>query len=175
VAGPKIVQSDVLTSFSEDMRARGMEPGGRVLDVAVEPATERLAGKLEIAVGEPVFRVVRVRTADGEPMAVERVALPLGRLPGLDASALDQASLWEELERRWDIRVGSAAQKVSSVLPSAEEAELLEIPETQPCFAIEGLTRDVTGAVLEAGRSVYRADRYDVLRHAVRSTPPSQR
>ena len=48
------------------------------------------------------------------------------------------------------------------MLPRSGDAALLQIATTQPCFAIEGSSRDVDG-VVEAGRSLYRADRYDLF------------
>jgi GntR family transcriptional regulator len=169
VAGTKLVQSDTLRSFSQEMRARGMTPGARVLSVAVEPARPHVAAQMEISPGSQVLHVVRLRTADGTPMALERAHLPAERFPGLEAIDLSDNSLWEELERRWGVQVGSAQQRVSAVLPDREEAALLQIPGTQPCFSIRGVTRDTQGLVIEYGPSLYRGDRYDVQRHAQRA------
>jgi GntR family transcriptional regulator len=77
--------------------------------------------------------------------------------------------MWEELERRWGVQMGSAQQRVSAVLANREEAAALEISETQPCFLIKGVTYDTEGLVIEYGRSLYRGDRYDVMRHAKRA------
>jgi GntR family transcriptional regulator len=169
VAGPKLVQSDTLVSFSQDMRARGMTPSGRVLSVVVEPAPEHIAARLEIPLHAHVVRMVRLRTADGVPMALERTNLPAERFPGLEELDLSEVSLWNELERRWGVRMGSTEQRISAVLPSRHEALMLEMEATQPGFATEGVTRDLDGVVVEYGRSLYRGDRYDVLRHAHRA------
>ena len=39
----------------------------------------------------------RVRTADGTPMALERVYLPAGRLPGIEEADLADGSLFDLL------------------------------------------------------------------------------
>src|SRR5918999_1771719 len=79
VAEPRFRQPETLTSFSEDMRARGMLPGSAVLRQEVVPAGEIIARQLEVEPGTPTVQIERVRTADGEPMALERTYLPAER------------------------------------------------------------------------------------------------
>lgn len=169
VAEPKLVQSDVLISFSQDMRTRGLTPGARLLSIGVEPALEAESKRLALPAEAPIVRIVRVRTADGTPFAVERASLPSERFPGLEDADLDGgASLYRLLERRYDARPHSAEQRVSVVLPEKADASLLDVPATQPCFRIERVTRDAAGEVFEFGQSLYRGDRYDVVMHIVR-------
>ena len=83
VAEPRVAQAVLFSSFSEDMRARGMAPGSVVRSREVIEAGPFLARSLEIAAGAPVAEIERVRTADGTPMALERVYVPLpARLAG---------------------------------------------------------------------------------------------
>ena len=70
VAEPKFRQPLTLTSFTEDMRARGMTPGSVVRSQAVVPASEVVARHLALVPGSPVVHLERVRTADGAPMAL---------------------------------------------------------------------------------------------------------
>lgn len=170
VAEPKLVQSDVLVSFSQDMRSRGLTPGSRVLSIGVEAALETESKRLALPADAPIVRIVRVRTADGTPFAVERASLPSERFPGLENADFDGgASLYQLLERQYDARPQTAEQRVSAVLPDPEEAPLLGVPATQPCFRIEGVTRDAAGEILAFGQSLYRGDRYDVVMHVVRA------
>ncbi|GAA4086462.1 GntR family transcriptional regulator [Nonomuraea soli] len=162
VAEPRQVEADLLTSFSEDMRARGMRPGARVLECSTESASPLLAARLGVAAGSPVLRLVRLRTADDLPMAVERTTLPMERYPGIDALDWTDRSLYEELGARWGMRPSSTQVRISAVLPSPEEAGLLGVRGAQPCFQIEGPTRDAAGVIMESSRSLYRGDRYDV-------------
>jgi GntR family transcriptional regulator len=72
VAERRLAHTEHLTSFTEDMRARGLTAGARRLGVDTLPATRSLAARLEVPVGSTVLRVHRVRTADGVPMALPR-------------------------------------------------------------------------------------------------------
>src|SRR5436190_20990313 len=101
-----------LSSFSEDMRERGHVPGSRILACDVVLATSEVAGRLEVADGSPVIRIHRVRTADGEPMAVEEAFLPADRFAGLDQADFERGSLFEVLEDQWGVALATGEQRV---------------------------------------------------------------
>src|SRR3712207_432616 len=72
VAGKKIQQETArLASFTQDMRARGMEVSSLVLEVEVERAGPVVSRMLRVAPGEKIIRLRRLRNAGGEPMALE--------------------------------------------------------------------------------------------------------
>src|SRR5262245_45633157 len=97
VAEPKFLQPETLTSFTEDMRAQSLVPGSLVLAQEVVAASALVARHLELVAGTPVVHVHRVRTADREPMAVERTYLPASRFPGLEKTDLADRSLYDAL------------------------------------------------------------------------------
>lgn len=168
VAQPRPAHADLITSFSRDMRARGMTPGSRVLSATVEPATGRVAARLEVETGSRVLHLVRLRTADGSPMAREATDVPLARFPGLEGLRWDERSLFDTLEERFGVRPATSDAHILAVVPDPYDAELLEIEPHQPCLLIEAVTRDGAGLVLESERSLYRGDRYEVLARARR-------
>ena len=171
VAQPRFVQSDALTSFSEDMLRRGLRPGAVVLARGVVAAGTDVAAHLEVAHGAPVVRFERLRTADDEPMALERAHLPLARFPGLDTVDLTDASLYDTLRRAWGVAVHDAEQRVHPVLLDAPDAARLDVAAGAPALAFHRVTRDADGQVIEYVVSVYRGDRYEVRTHLRRSAP----
>jgi DNA-binding GntR family transcriptional regulator len=168
VAERRFAHTEHLTSFTEDMHARGLEPGSRLLGVEEIRAGVDLAARLEISATSRVIRIRRVRTADAEPMASEQTHLPARRFPGLVHADLDHGSLYELFESRYGVRIAEATQRVTVLDLSTEDAGLLETEPGRPAFRIERTTRDADGAVLEFASSVYRGDRYEVLMHARR-------
>ncbi len=64
VAKPKVSQALQLTSYTEDMRAQGLEPTSQLLDVGYITADDRLAELLDITAGGRVLRIERLRMAD---------------------------------------------------------------------------------------------------------------
>ena len=150
------------SSFSQDMLDRGITPGAKVLEHRVGAAAEDLARELEEPVGTPVLHLVRLRTADGEPMAVERTALSLRRWPGLDEVDFAEKSLYGELSTRWGVALGMVSASIVAAPPDPIDAQLLEIDSTTPCLIITSAPRTANDQVIEFGRSVYRSDRYDI-------------
>src|SRR6266576_1889616 len=76
VQQPKIAQELTMTSFSEDMRRRGMVPGSRTLSLTRELAGARLGRLLHASPSEKILVIKRLRLADGETMAIETLHLP---------------------------------------------------------------------------------------------------
>jgi len=66
VQQPKITQQLTMTSFSEDMRRRGMVPGSRTLSLETELAGARLGRLLHVSPSEEILVIKRLRLADGE-------------------------------------------------------------------------------------------------------------
>jgi GntR family transcriptional regulator len=162
VAEPRVAQAVLFSSFSEDMRARGMTPGAVVRSRELIEAGPFLARSLEIAVGAPVAEFERVRTADGEPMAVERVYLPAERFPGIAEADLEHGSLFELLAGRYDTHLSGADQRVVAVAIEAEEAPLLGVEEGMPGLRFHTLARDTRGAPAYYATSLFRGDRYEI-------------
>lgn len=162
VAEPRIVQAEILTSFTEDIVARGMTPGARMLAQDLIRADDTLAAALELPPGSSVVALERLRTADGVPMALEWAALPAEDFPGLERARLEDASLYALLRKRWGVSFGHADQRVRAVVLGRTDAALLEAEPGAPALLFQRVTRRPTGRVIESARSLYRGDRYEI-------------
>ncbi|MDV2687457.1 GntR family transcriptional regulator, partial [Alkalihalophilus lindianensis] len=60
-----------LTSFTEEMKARGLVPGSQLVHFEIIPAPSPIAEQLTIAENTPIYDIKRIRLADGVPMALE--------------------------------------------------------------------------------------------------------
>ena len=174
VAEPKFRQPQTLTSFTEDMRARGMTPGSLVLTREAIPASAVIARHLQVPNGTPVVHIERVRTANGEPMALERTYLPASRFPGLAEMDLTDVSLYTLLGERWSVWVRTADQWASAVRLTEEEAKILGVDPVQPALLFQRVTSDQGGNLVEYVRSVYRGDRYEVHHRLERIGPDAR-
>lgn len=149
-------------SYSLAAEAGAGRPGARVLAQSTTLADLDLARQLGIEARDPVLTIERLRTLDDAPVGIERVSLPLTRFPGLDGLDFNEVSLYRTLGDRWGLKRVAAAGTATAVLPSVAEAGLLEIDPGVPCLAVTLTSRDTSGAVFEAGRSIYRSDRYEL-------------
>lgn len=160
VAEPKITQSLAASSFTQDMRARGLEPGARVVRFDRGPADAELASELGIAPGARVLRIARVRTADGEPIALEELAVDAALVPGLRPEDLEAASFYDLLRRRYGHRIAGGEQTMEAAALDGDAAKLLGVPKGSAAFLLQRTSKDEGGRVLEFVRSHYRGDRY---------------
>ena len=116
-----------LTSFSEDMRARGREPRSVWLNRAAGTVTPGGIADAALQPGHAgVYRFHRIRYADDAPMALEYATVLAGCLPSLDAV---ETSLYEALENASGNRPVRALQRLRAVLLTAEQAKLLKAQE----------------------------------------------
>lgn len=160
VSGGRISKGLKLTSFSDDMRGRDMEPSSRVLSAVEQPATDDVALKLELARGSSIFAIERLRLADGVPMCREMTYLPTHRFPQLLTFDL-RSSLYGLMAEQFRVRVEKATQRVSSELASDMDAELLGVPHRAATLVVSRQGVDEKARLVEYAVSVYRGDRYD--------------
>lgn len=163
VAGAKVTQRLAATSFSADMRARGLRPGSRTIQARVFPAGMMLAGLLAVPPQTDVLFVRRLRLADDEPMAVEDLHVPTTVAPGLTGRDLDGRSFYDLLAERYDDPVVSGTQTVEPALVGADVAGLLGVDPGSPVFLFERTSRVRSGGVAEFVQSTYRGDRYRIV------------
>src|SRR6202166_4258646 len=123
----------MLTSFSEDMRARGRSPHTVWLKRSAGTVTPEEALALRLSPGTPVYRFHRLRYADEAPMALEFCTVPAFCLPSVEAV---ESSLYAALERSGH-RPTRALQRLRAVLFNAEQAELLGAQEKDAGLLVE--------------------------------------
>ncbi|MBV6321116.1 GntR family transcriptional regulator [Duganella violaceipulchra] len=148
-----------LSSFSEDMRARGRRPGSTWLERSAGGATSEEAARLRLSPGDRVYRFHRIRHADDTPMCVEYATVPADCLPSPES--VDK-SMYQALQRSGN-RPVRALQRLSALLLSAEQARLLEAREADAGLAVERLGFLSDGRVVEFCRSYFRGDAYDFV------------
>ncbi|MES2114839.1 MAG: GntR family transcriptional regulator [Pseudomonadota bacterium] len=148
-----------LTSFSEDMRARGRQPRSAWLQRSAGTVTPAESMRLRLSPGDPVYRFHRLRYADDVPMCVEYATVAASCLPSLEA--VDQ-SLYAALAQTGN-RPVRALQRLSALLLTAEQARLLDAREGDAGLAIERLGLLHDGRVVECCRSYFRGDAYDFV------------
>jgi GntR family transcriptional regulator len=149
----------MLTSFSEDMRARGRTPRSSWLRRSEGTVTPEEALVLRLSPGTPVYRFHRLRFADNAPMSVEFVTIVASCLPALGAV---EDSIYAALEKVGN-RPVRALQRLRALLLNEEHAHLLEANEGDAGLLVEriGFLRD--GRAVEFAQSYYRGDTYDFV------------
>ncbi len=149
-----------LSSFSEDMHARQMSSGSRVLAVETISASSKIAEKLHVEEGSPVILLKRLRLANHVPMALETCHLiyPVGNI--VKKHIVDNVSLYELIRKECGIKLVHAEQSIGVGL--LEPWELSLFGKDVPSYSLQ-MTRqtfDENGRAVEFVESKYRGDQY---------------
>jgi GntR family transcriptional regulator len=151
-----------LTGFTEDVSARGMVPGARLLFFGEVPAPGEVAQPLGLRPGEPVLRIRRLRLADGKPAALHDSYL---RGVRVDRQALEErGSLYALLEDQ-GVHLAEADETIEAVAATRHEARWLAVTVGAPLLLVSRTVYTPDGQPVEFVRALYRADFY---RYSVR-------
>lgn len=162
VCPPKINQTlQSLTSFTEDMQNRGQVASSRVLAACVEGASDEVAQELSILPGTEVFKLVRLRLADGQVIALEESHLVYALCPGIvDQFDFTHESLYRVLREHYGLRLTHARQVMEAQVARGREYKDLDLKPGMPVLKIVRVTYNDQNRPIEYVRSVYRGDRY---------------
>jgi GntR family transcriptional regulator len=163
VAEPKVAKGMDITSFSDDMRERGLTPGSLTISLQTIPAGARLGRILHVSPSEDVIAVKRLRLADGDPMAIELLHVRAALVPGLTAEDLERNSFYELLADRYAVTIVGGTQTVEPTVTNEEESAALGVPLHSPALLFERVTRSEAGDIVEFTSSTYRGDRYRIV------------
>lgn len=149
-----------LTSFSEDMRMRGLTPGSQTLALEKIPASRVVGEKLALTPGSEVILLRRLRLADGNPMAIENAYLDGKRCADIYDQLAEDMSLYQALANTLHIVFSGARQSIEIASVQNWEARLLNMEEGSMAMRIERQTFDTHNVPVEYVVSKYRGDRY---------------
>lgn len=125
-----------LYSLFREVEARGMRQRSDVLALRTERNPEA-AGHLELAADAGLVYLERVRWADDEPLAHDRIWLPAEvAAPVLDAD-FTSSGLYDQLADRCGVRLTGGRERISALVPDKAMRSLLMVPRAVACLLIE--------------------------------------
>lgn len=146
-------------SVADAMRSRGVAITSKVIESSIVEASEQQREEFGCQPGAPLFRLRRLRFADGEPIVLEKSYLPLSLMPGLDTADFGARSLYDVLREDHGRVVSTAAETLEPVILTAAEATLLTVARGSPALLFRRTTRDRDDNVVEIGEGLLRGDR----------------
>lgn len=148
-----------LSSFTDEMNARGLDPQTVVTRSRLAEVRGAAAEALGLRAGAAVYEIERVRSAGGEPLLIEQVQLPAHLFPGLLNHDLATASLYDILAEGYGVTPERGDETIEPALPDAREAGLLKQDRSKPVLLLQLVSYSVDGTAIEYCRSVVRGDR----------------
>jgi GntR family transcriptional regulator len=148
-----------LTSFSEQLRARGYSPSSRWLSRQTTAASREERDILGLPTGARVARLKRLRIADDAVVSFEESVLPTSVLP--DPSKVN-GSLYELLEAK-HTAPARAQQHIRAVNASAQLARRLGVPTGRAVLFVTRIGYLDSGKPVELTYSYCRDEYFDLV------------
>lgn len=147
-------------SFTEEMHRLGRNPQTKVLEFGLVPAAKHASSMLRLHLGTKVFKLRRLRLADGIPMMLERSHLPASEFVSLSEHEVATKPLYDIVEKDYHQKIRFADEEFRASTARREEAELLGIPEGSPVLKLSRITFNDKNVAIEYTHSVARADQF---------------
>jgi len=157
-----------ILGFTQNMVEAGFTPSTKVVDTSVveEGYGAVICGR-RCTMSGPVFRIRRLRLADGVAMMIEERFIALQFCPGIEKEDFT-GSLYDIYERRYGLHVFEVRQMLSATALDDETQRFFGLVGPAPALRVEGAAFCGKEMVLEMEDSVCRGDRY---RFSVRAGP----
>ncbi|HXY23725.1 MAG TPA: GntR family transcriptional regulator [Candidatus Acidoferrum sp.] len=162
VAPPKI-HFNKLMSYTEQMAARSLVAGSKVLFAKVVDNENEAAARLSLPPTSAILKLERLRHAAGEPFALESCYLNAAEFAGLQDAPIGRDSLFGILERDFNVELGYADEEVDATAADPRIAELLAIPKREPLLRIRQVIYSTKGKAIMYVLGFYRSDRHNLV------------
>ncbi len=151
------------TRFSEWIRRQNKAPEGQVLRLRELASNSAVAAGLAIVAGAPVALLERLGLADGLPVVLTDHYFPVERLPGVVEALGAAPTITEALAAIGVHDYLRQSTRVAARMPTATEADLLQISRARPLLVCENVNVDRAGTVIEFGLARYPSTRVQVV------------
>lgn len=146
-------------SFDADMRRLNKNPETQIMDfVEIVPAGT-IADQMQLPAGESVYRIMRLRLANGEPMLLETNYLPCDRFPDFNREMIEQQSLYKVLTSQYALNITVAEETFEPILLRPMEAQMLHTGQGALGMLIERVSYE-GDRVVEISKSVSPSSKF---------------
>ncbi|MDT2821295.1 GntR family transcriptional regulator [Enterococcus devriesei] len=153
-------------SFTEQMKSLGRHPDTRILSFEQIEADKFIAKHLNLSLGEAIYKLSRLRSADREPLMLEDTYLPVKLFMTLDDKLLRSKPLYDIFSEDFNQTVRLADEELYASIASKEDAKQLMINEGAPVLHLARQTYNMKNEIIEFTLSVARADQFHYqIRH----------
>lgn len=150
-------------SFTSLIEQKGLHHSARTLAFETQPAAGSPARLLALAPGAPVYKIRRLRLADGEPLILETLYLPAAVCPGLSPDDLASAPLYTLMAGRFAVPLLRAKQFFEPAIADPYEAEILGLQPGAPVLLLQNITYSQGDRPVVLSRAIMRGDRVRYL------------
>lgn len=162
VSTPKMEFFPGLISFTDIILQKGMQPSSKVINQEIITADEYIADKLQIAEGEKVFYIQRLRLADQKIINLENSYLPYNLCPDFLNHDWNNTSIYQVLANCGK-KIVKSEQEVSSILATDDLCDLLQTEKNSAILQRYSLNFMSNNQPLVFSANYYRGDIYTLV------------
>lgn len=144
-------ESRILFQFFKIVPDTGVQvfPESQLRSVVTAPASPEEAARLDLAPGDEVIRIARLRSLNGRATISEYIVLPALMFPGLAARPDIPNNLYDLYASDYSITIAGGDESLQAVPAPAEDAVALGVPEGFPLLAIDRVAMGLDGKAVE--------------------------
>lgn len=159
VADNQIVATNLSTmySFTDKMLQEGKVPTTIVVSFEKVKASKKVAIMLNIVTGDGVYKIRRIRLADGQAMMTETTYLPEYVFKELTQEKVEKEALYNVFATYQQV-VQRAEEEIFSSIVRYQDATIFKVPVNSPALHLRRLSYNQHNQIIEWTQSVARAD-----------------
>jgi len=116
-----------MVTHSEVLLAQGIDFTTQVLDCSVVPASTLVATFLQVATGEPILRLSRVRTTEGDAVILLHNYVVYRLCPGIERIDFTRMRLFQVLEEQYGLQLSSGHRTFQAQIADEAVAAALQM------------------------------------------------
>ncbi|MDQ0858904.1 GntR family transcriptional regulator [Bacillus sp. V2I10] len=146
-------------SFTEEMKKAGKHPSTKVILFEKMTCDNKIAKAMNLTTQDEVFKIIRLRLSDQEPMIYETSYVPVKRFKKLSSDELEQTPMYEIFRSEYHVNITSALESFKAVSARNVESEMLNIENSSPCLMLKRITFEQE-EIIEYTISIARGDKF---------------
>lgn len=159
VCTPKIQQefTQVIESFDDEMKRKGLIPKTKVISFRIEKANEEVCSALQLEENEEVYKLTRLRFTQNQPNVLVLTYIPCHYFPNLLDIDFTSNRLYNIFHKE-GLPIESIKRKLDTIAADDTVADLLDINPKDPIFYFHSIGYTKNRVPIEYSISKYRGD-----------------
>lgn len=148
-------------SFTEQTKRLGNVPVSIIIEYHIENANSTTAEMFDITEEDLIIKFIRLRKSNDIPMMLETTFLNYADFPEITMALLEKMPLYEIFEEVYQRKIFKVQESYSVSNLDKKQAEILEVPSTEPALKISRVSTDKDDKVIEFTLSLARGDKFN--------------
>lgn len=156
-------ETDLLASFSKGWKEVGQTTSSKVIEFSLIDASLYISTNLQIALGERVYKLERVRCINNDCVAIEISFIPEKYCKDMARFDFSKESLYNILEKVYGYHLSYIEEKIGITSLNEIDAKLLDCDTGTDAFYVKGFTFDDQKRIIEYCITLNPSDKYALV------------